>query len=751
MKKRYKLRKRSKIIIFLIFISFSLMLLLSEINSLLSDNILSKANMTTGTLSVELDNLKIYKDSSNFVTPDENHDTGIRIEPDEIAKFSFDVKNTGSSGISTDIYLSINFNKDLKEEGVILVYPAIVSDANIINELKSGIDTSAIIKLNVNDQTSINSSVGTFNGIREKIETRLLDSTTGMTGIATTAGETEHHYEYKIVFFDGVSVVPDYYFKTIEVKIEVDAKLHNLDNSGWIASDSDYFKITTGPKIKFVRDGLILLYDGVNNSGEGHDGSSAIWRDLVGTNDGTLMDNPKWENSSLKFDGIDDRVLFKGDIPATYTVISTFYFDKTVQNSTFPRIYSENPFPSLYIDNVAAQRVLGIFGHGVDVRFPNSRFEGFIQTAMTYNGTHISLYINGEFISSIASTVAPTSIEKAYLGGREVLDRQFKGNMYNFMIYDRPLTQSEIDKNYHATLNETVIPITTLEQLMKIGSGEIIEIDDELYEFANNSQYEIKNDLTVEYNGEWEPNISRASGGRITSYDKVITIKNTSDNTIRYYQNQVFVTKDNAVESGLVLHYDSVNNTGTGYDNTATIWKDLQGNNNATLQGGVIWDNNRLSFDGINGKATFKGDITNNYSMVITIKPELVGAHPRLFAENPFPTLYLHSGNQYRFGFYGQGRDQVFSPTITPVTDKPTYVVVTYNGTNINLYVNGEYTGRMATATLPTATATAYLGANAGTTRQYTGDIYDFMIYDRVLTDFEIERSYITNSYKYTD
>jgi len=164
---------------------------------------------------------------------------------------------------------------------------------------------------------------------------------------------------------------------------------------------------------------------------------------------------------------------------------------------------------------------------------------------------------------------------------------------------------------------------------------------------------------------------------------------------------------------------------------------------------GVTWNNNKLSFDGIDDKVRFRGDITNNYSMVITIKPELVGVHPRLFAENPFPTIYLHSNQQYRLGFFGQGQDKIFEPSLIPSQTEPTYVVVTYNGTRITLYVNGEITGEMLTKTNPTARETTYLGANATNTRQYTGDIYDFMIYDRVLDDFEIERSYITNNSKY--
>jgi len=44
----------------------------------------------------------------------------------------------------------------------------------------------------------------------------------------------------------------------------------------------------------------------------------------------------------------------------------------------------------------------------------------------------------------------------------------------------------------------------------------------------------------------------------------VITVKNTIDSSVKYYQNQLEVTKNNAIKDGLVLHYDSINNIGSG-------------------------------------------------------------------------------------------------------------------------------------------------------------------------------------------
>ena len=54
------------------------------------------------------------------------------------------------------------------------------------------------------------------------------------------------------------------------------------------------------------------------------------------------------------------------------------------------------------------------------------------------------------------------------------------------------------------------------------------------------------------------------------------------------------------VTDGLELHYDAINNTGTGHSNTTTTWVDLSGNgNNATVTGGT-WSDNYLSFTSSN-------------------------------------------------------------------------------------------------------------------------------------------------------
>ena len=53
--------------------------------------------------------------------------------------------------------------------------------------------------------------------------------------------------------------------------------------------------------------GVISSYDATNNTGNGHNNSSTTWKDLTGSNTGTI-NGATWENDYLKLDGVNDWV-----------------------------------------------------------------------------------------------------------------------------------------------------------------------------------------------------------------------------------------------------------------------------------------------------------------------------------------------------------------------------------------------------------------------------------------------------------
>ena len=184
------------------------------------------------------------------------------------------------------------------------------------------------------------------------------------------------------------------------------------------------------------------------------------------------------------------------------------------------------------------------------------------------------------------------------------------------------------------------------------------------------------------------------ANGRANTYGNVVTI--TVGDVDYYYQNQLFVTKDNAIRDGLVLHYDSINNTGTHVP-LASTWTDLQGSNHGAVTNGADWTggDGGLHFNGMDERVAFAGDITSSYSIVMTIKPELVGFHPRLISERSFPTLYMNSNSHYRLALYSMNVDTQFSLVKAPSDMQNTYLVITYdqNSGVVTLYIDGVRAG----------------------------------------------------------
>ena len=172
-------------------------------------------------------------------------------------------------------------------------------------------------------------------------------------------------------------------------------------------------------------------------------------------------------------------------------------------------------------------------------------------------------------------------------------------------------------------LQSGIIPISTKDQLLKIGTGEVLEIDGKLYAFGTSNTYELKNNL--EFTGDYREAASRIQNNNITikgnNYEIVVT---TAEGTQEYYTEHskyyIATNKYGYVLDGLQAYYDGIDNTGTGtHDRTATIWKDLSGNgNDATLNNfGTTptsgWGNNYLSFDGVNDWVNC-GEINDEYA-----------------------------------------------------------------------------------------------------------------------------------------
>ena len=208
------------------------------------------------------------------------------------------------------------------------------------------------------------------------------------------------------------------------------------------------------------------------------------------------------------------------------------------------------------------------------------------------------------------------------------------------------------------------------------------------------------------------------------------------------------------VSNGLVLHYDAINNTGSGHNSSTTTWKDLSGNgNDSTITGGT-WTDNSLNFtasnksNGVKTSKNFPIDFENTFNIVFdlttvsTVEP-LFGS--RTTSSNGFMLFNYNSSNALSLDTKGGSTRINLGNRLSANTNYD--VTVTFSGTTANLYVNGQLAGTKtftdASLNMPLSIFTAGAQSNA------RGSIYSVKVYNRALSAAEVQQNYNIDKEKY--
>ena len=213
--------------------------------------------------------------------------------------------------------------------------------------------------------------------------------------------------------------------------------------------------------------------------------------------------------------------------------------------------------------------------------------------------------------------------------------------------------------------------------------------------------------------------------------------------------------KQGYVSNGLMLHYDAVNNTGSGHSTTTTTWKDLSGNNrDATVTGGT-WGDNYLRFttsntsNGVKTKSNFPINYSNmTFSIVFNLTQvssveALLGS--RTTSSNGMMLFNFDENNALTLDTVG-GSTRVDIGSRLKVDNNYEITVALSNGT-MRLYVNGVLTNTtkctVGNTNFPLTVFTAGQRSNS------LGNIYNVKVYNRALTDEEVKQNYNKNKADY--
>ena len=247
--------------------------------------------------------------------------------------------------------------------------------------------------------------------------------------------------------------------------------------------------------------------------------------------------------------------------------------------------------------------------------------------------------------------------------------------------------------------------------------------------------------------------VSIDNAGTFNFYDGIIrgatAIFGTVTNTPSGYS--VVKSTSNSVESATLAKsfytsggttvLDAINNNSGSHSTSTTTWKALTGAN-GTISNGT-WGGNYLQFNGSSTQVMLGAMNSNYQSMEATFaaSAKTSSANRYLVAnlEGAGGGIYLTTAGKIVGMYHIDG-------AYRSCTSTTTIVALTYDGTNVKLYVNGVLEATTAyTGTIKSTTTQMALGGNpagnAVTGERFTGKIYSAAVYNKALTAAQVKQN----------
>jgi len=521
---------------------------------------------------------------------------------------------------------------------------------------------------------------------------------------------------------------------------------------------------------------------------------------------GIGKETDSYSGTTLEFDGIDDLVNCGHDssldITTEITVEAWIYYQGGV---VYPRITEKYPAPTIHI--LESNDKLGWYGRigGVneDFRFPNSvvpRNE-WSHIAVTYDGSDIKSYINGELKDSVARTgTLSTTTNSLFVGNRATGDRAFEGKIEELRIWDISRNQEEIRENMYIPLigaenglvsywqfNE-MVGATTVDKISS-NNGILINMTEDDWIVSTipfgsgNSDSQTETIGTVGFTGtDLVIDYSNHNGAEITvtKIDTTANINPTEpgevfkrsywvvnrygtgsfDADLTFTIDDLDIFDENTPEQ-IKLYTRECNSDDdwsylTSAINVSSITKEATFENITDFSQFIIgrkpeidrFAGSTLKFDGSDDFVNCGNPSTFDITSYITVEAWIYfdGGEffPRITDKYPAPSVYIR-GDTDQLGWFGEvgglSEDFRFPNTVIP-RNEWNHVCVTYDGTHIKSYLNGELFDAIAkSGALSTTTNSLFVGNRASGDRAFDGKIDELRIWNIAKTDEEIREN----------
>ena len=195
----------------------------------------------------------------------------------------------------------------------------------------------------------------------------------------------------------------------------------------------------------YIQDGLVAMWDGINNTGHGHDPEATVWKDLVGNCDLSRRGTPLVKQLCIGFDG---SCCFYGTSQfGTICTIESVVDAKTQIGTADPELVRLNGTRQYkeYVNSGGLTLGISNVGRMHNDKKVNTGPHSF---SWVFETSPQLAYLDGSYWQSWAKDYPQTGTGVVIGAGSSELYRPGVGDVYNVRLYSRALSPAEIAHNY---------------------------------------------------------------------------------------------------------------------------------------------------------------------------------------------------------------------------------------------------------------------------------------------------------------
>jgi hypothetical protein len=218
--------------------------------------------------------------------------------------------------------------------------------------------------------------------------------------------------------------------------------------------------VNGGPNI--IENGLVFSLDAADKTS--YPGTGTAWNDLVGNNNGALINGPTFNSGnkgSIVFDGVDDYVTCGSgsilNVGNNITVNSWFYVNSiTPYQAIIAKHFSDGSAGWEMANSTGGNFRVTLRPSATQINLVGGTLSvgNWYMGTYTFDNTTLILYLNGVQVAS-TSTGGPVTLNTTrplQIGVREIQGvGYFNGNINLTQIYNRALSAAEVLQNYNNT------------------------------------------------------------------------------------------------------------------------------------------------------------------------------------------------------------------------------------------------------------------------------------------------------------